>query len=260
MADQGFTTTALHSDRADQPEHGALHKPIHTSVAFGYQSARELADIFQNRAKGYAYGRQNNPTLEALAQKITRLEDGRGTVVFSSGMAAIGSSFLALLRAGDHVVASAFLFGNTNSLFATLMGLGVEVSFADSTDTAQVEAALRPNTRLVFVETIANPVTQVADLAGIGELCRRHGLLYVVDNTMTTPWLFRPREVGAGLVVNALTKYVGGHGNALGGSVTDTGLFDWNSWPNIAESYKNTPSEGWGLIQIRKKGLRDFGA
>jgi O-acetylhomoserine (thiol)-lyase len=112
----------------------------------------------------------------------------------------------------------------------------------------------------VFVETIANPRTQVADLAAIGEVCRARGLLYVVDNTMTSPWLFRPRDVGAGLIVNALTKYIGGHGNALGGAVTDTGLFDWTRYPVIADSYKRQKPAMWGVMQLRKKGLRDFGA
>ncbi len=111
----------------------------------------------------------------------------------------------------------------------------------------------------MFVETIANPRTQVADLARIGALCRERGLLYVVDNTMTSPWLFRPTTVHAGLIVNALTKYIGGHGNALGGAVTDTGLFDWTKFPNIADSYKTQKPAMWGITQIRKKGLRDWG-
>lgn len=220
----GFTTTILHNDRQKPVEHGSLHKPIHTSVTFGYQDARELAAVFQGRQPGYRYGRQGNPTVAALEDKISRMEQGNGTVCFATGMAAIGAIFQSLLYAGDHVVSSAFLFGNTNSLWQTVNRQGVQVSFVDATDVAQVEAALTPTTRIVFVETIANPRTQVADLARIGELCRQRGILYVVDNTMTSPYLFRPKTVGAGLVVNALTKSIGGHGNALGGSLTDTGL------------------------------------
>src|SRR5262249_34933078 len=110
-----------------------------------------------------------------------------------------------------------------------------------------------------FVETIANPRTQIADLARIGELCAARGLIYVVDNTLTTPYLFRPKHVGASLIVNALTKYIGGHGNALGGSTTDTGLFDWTRYPNISPSYKGAKQTLWGITQIRKKGLRDWG-
>lgn len=260
MSKPRFTTQSLHSDRQDGPEHGVLHKAVHPSVAFGYEDVRDLVDVFQGRRSGFAYGRQSNPTVEALARKITRMEEGLASVCFSTGMAAIGSTFLALLRSGDHVVSSAFLFGNTNSLFATLQTFGVDVSFVDATDAAAVAAAIRPETRLVFVETIANPATQVADLEGIGSLCSERGLIYVVDNTMTSPWLFKPRNVGASLVINALTKYIGGHGNALGGCVTDTGLFDWTRFPHIYDSYRSQPSELWGITQIRKKGLRDFGA
>lgn len=260
MTKKHFTTRALHGDRLSAPEHGVLHKPVHNSVAFGYEDVRDLVAIFQNRKSGFAYGRQANPTAEALARKITEMERGVGSIPFSTGMAAIGATFLALLKAGDHVVSSAFLFGNTNSLFGTLQNFGVQVSFVDATDVSNVAAALKPNTRMVFVETIANPVTQVADLAGIGDLCAERGVLYIVDNTLTSPWLFQPIDVKAGLVINSLTKYIGGHGNALGGTVTDTGVFDWQSYPHIVEAYKGNDARTWGLTQIRKKGLRDFGA
>jgi O-acetylhomoserine (thiol)-lyase len=256
---RGFTTAILHSDRAAAIEHGSLHKPLHLSVAYGYRDARELAAVFQGRAQGYAYGRQGNPTAAALEDKINRMEDGVATVCFSTGMAAIGAIMVALLRAGDHIVSSSFLFGNTNSMFATLATQGIGVAFVDATDAHAVEAALTPATRLVFVETIANPRTQIADLAKIGELCASRGLIYVVDNTMTSPYLFRPKSVRAGLVVNALTKYIGGHGNALGGSVTDTGGFDWTRYANIYDAYKGPKPALWGIAQIRKKGLRDWG-
>jgi O-acetylhomoserine (thiol)-lyase len=255
----GFTTSILHSDRQKPVEHGSLHKPIHTSVTFGYQDSRELAAVFQGRKPGFRYGRQGNPTVSALEDKVTRMEQGLSTICFATGMAAIGAVAQGLLRAGDHVVSSSFLFGNTNSLWQTVVGQGVEVSFADATDVSQVEAALTPSTRLVFVETIANPRTQVADLKRIGELCRDRGILYVVDNTMTSPYLFQPRTVNAGLVVNALTKSIGGHGNALGGSLTDTGLYDWTKYPNIIDTYKRYAPEQWGMAQIRAKALRDFG-
>lgn len=258
--DFGFTTTVLHSDRQKTIEHGSLHKPIHTAVAFGYKDARELADVFQGKKPGYRYGRQGNPTVSALEDKITLMEDGVATLCFSTGMAAIGAIVQGLLRAGDHVVSSSFLFGNTNSLWQTVSQQGMPVSFVDATDVAAVERALQPNTRMVFVETIANPRTQVADLERIGALCRSRGILYVVDNTMTSPYLFRPKAVGAALVVNALTKSIGGHGNALGGSLTDTGLFDWTGYPNIADSYKRFAPGAWGMAQLRAKGLRDFGA
>ena len=256
---RGFTTTILHSDAQAGIEHGALHKPLHLSVAYGYEDARDLAAVFQGTAQGYVYGRQGNPTSGALEAKVSKMEGGIGTVCFATGMGAIGAIMLALLREGDHVVASQFLFGNTVSLFGTLAAHGIGVSFVDPTEAANVEHALTPRTRLVFVETIANPRTQVADLGRIGDLCKARGVLYVVDNTMTSPALFKPRTVHAGLVVNSLTKYIGGHGNALGGALTDTGLYDWTKFPNIAENYKSQPQKMWGLQQIRKKGLRDWG-
>ena len=260
MSKKGFTTTNLHSDRQDNPEHGVLHKAIHPSVAYGYADARELAEVFQGKRSGYNYGRQMNPTVTALQNRITAMEDGIATVAFATGMAAIASTMFALLRQGDHIVSSAFLFGNTNSFFNTLVTLGIDVSYVDATSVDHVAAALQPNTRLVFVETIANPVTQIADLQAIGDLCKNKGLIYCVDNTMTSPHLFRPKHVGASLVVNSLTKHIGGHGNALAGAITDTGLFDWTGFEHIYETYRSQPPELWGITQIRKKGLRDMGA
>jgi O-acetylhomoserine (thiol)-lyase len=256
----GFTTTIVHSDRRNPIEHGSLHKPVHSNVAYGYDDARDLAAVFQGRQKGYSYARQINPTVEALEHKITQMESGIASVCFGTGMGAIGTMLFALLRAGDHFVSSAFLFGNTNSLFASFANHGVEVTFVDATSVEAVNAAIRPNTRLVFVETIANPRTQVADLEAIGELCVGRGLVYVVDNTMTSPYLFQPRRVGASIVVNALTKYIAGHGNVLGGSLTEMGQFDWQKFPNIASEYRTGNTQMWGMTQIKKKGLRDFGA
>jgi O-acetylhomoserine (thiol)-lyase len=152
------------------------------------------------------------------------------------------------------------VFGNTNSLFGTLNDFGIEVSKVDAGAVERVRAELRPNTRMVFVETIANPGTQIPDLEAIGALCRERGLLYVVDNTITSPALFRPKTVGAGLVINSLTKTIAGHGAALGGAVTDTGHFDWAGYPNISPSYRGIDARQQGLQQLRKKGLRDMGA
>jgi O-acetylhomoserine (thiol)-lyase len=255
----GLTTRILHADRLGGVEHGAAHKPMHTGVAFAYRTASELAAVFQGEKPGYIYARQGNPTGAALEAQISLLEEARATACFGTGMAAVAAVFIALLRAGDHVVSSQYLFGNTNSLLQTLQGLGVAVSYVDATRASAVEEALQANTRLIFVETIANPRTQVADLAGIGALCAQRGLLYVVDNTLTTPVLFRPRSVRAGLIVHSLSKGIGGHGDAMGGAVSDTGLFDWKSFANILPPYRRGDPAGWGLQQIRKKGLRDFG-
>ncbi|WP_280152925.1 cystathionine gamma-synthase family protein [Piscinibacter sp. XHJ-5] len=260
MTEQGITTRIVHSDRHGGVEHGGLHKPIHSSVQYGFERVEDLIGVFQGTVKGgFNYARQGTPTTAALERKITALEQGVGTVCFASGMAALSAVFLTLLRAGDHLISSRFVFGNTNSLFGTLGELGIAVSKVDAGSVAAVEAALRPSTRMVFVETVANPGTQVPDLAAIGDLCRRRGLLYVVDNTVTSPLLFRPRTVGAGLVVNSLSKTLAGHGAALGGAVTDVGGFDWQGWPNLFAAYRRGDPAQWGLTQLRKKGLRDMG-
>ena len=259
MSANGFTTTILHSDRAGDVEHGAVHKPIHTSSQYAFDDARELAAVFQGKA-GYTYARQGTPTTAALERKINNMEQGLGTLTFATGMAALATLFTTMLKAGDHLVSSQYIFGNTNSLFGTLQQLGIEVSLVDSTRADQVEQAIRPNTKMVFVETIANPGTQIADLVGIGELCRRHQLVYIVDNTLTSPWLFKPKDVGASFVMNSLSKHIGGHAHALGGSLTDTGLYDWSEYPNILDTYRKGDAKNWALTQIKKKGLRDMGA
>ena len=257
---EGFSTISVQADRRFGVEHGAIRKPMHSAVQYGFDRVEDLIGVFQGTVKGgYNYARQGNPTSAALEAKLTALEDGVGTITFATGMAGIAAIFLTLLKAGDHIVSSQFVFGNTNSVLGTIGDLGIEVSKVDACAVANVEAALRPNTRMVFVETIANPRTQVPDLVAIGELCHQRGLVYVVDNTITSPWLFRPKTVGATLVVNSLTKTIAGHGTALGGSVTDTGLFDWSAYPNIAEHYRNVPARQQGLQQLRKKGLRDLG-
>ncbi|MFP6816419.1 MAG: cystathionine gamma-synthase family protein [Pseudomonadales bacterium] len=257
---KGFTTKIVHSDRLDVIEHGSLHKPIHATVAYGYEDARDLAAVFQGKQAGFTYGRQVNPTIEALQTKISKMEDGLQTVCFTTGMAAIGTILFALLKNGDHFVSSSFLFGNTNSLFNSFATHGVDVTFVDATDVDAVAGGINERTRLVFVETIANPRTQVSALEEIGALCVERGLVYVVDNTMTSPYLFQPKAVDASLVVNSLTKYIGGHGNALGGAITEMSQFDWAGFDNIYDTYKTGDPERWAITQIKKKGLRDFGA
>ncbi len=258
MAKNGFTTTILHSDRRASVEHGAIHKPMHPSSQYAFSDARELAAVFQGKP-GFTYARQGTPTTTALEAKVTQMEGGVATVSFATGMAALAATFFALLKAGDHLISSQHIFGNTNSLLGTLADLGVAVTVVDATNVDNVVAALRPETRMVFTEALANPGTQVADLVGIGEWCKKKNLVYVVDNTLATPWLCQGISVGASLVVNSLSKHIGGHGNALGGAVTDTGLYDWTDYTNIALSYRNGKPSSWGLTQIKKKGLRDMG-
>jgi O-acetylhomoserine (thiol)-lyase len=258
MAKNGFTTTIVHSDRRSSVEHGAIHKPMHPSSEYAFADSRELAAVFQGKA-GFTYARQGTPTTAALESKITEMEDGEGTVSFATGMAALAATFFTLLKAGDHLISSQHIFGNTNSLLGTLADLGVQVTMVDATDVRNVVAALRPETRMVFTESLANPGTQIADLKAIGDWCREENLVYVVDNTLVTPLLCKGKSVGATFVVNSLSKHIGGHGNALGGAVTSTGLYDWSAYSNIAEPYRKGKPTSWGLTQIKKKGLRDMG-
>ncbi len=258
--DYQFTTKNLHSDRLLPTEHGSIHQSIHPSVTYAYEKSADLIDVFQGRAKGYVYGRQSNPTTAALEKKVTTMEDGIATNCFSTGMAAISAMLFSLLNGGDHFISSKFLFGNTVSLFLSFKRIGIDVSFVDVTDIKKIEEAIQPNTKMVFVETIANPVTQVANLEQIGQLCQSKNLIYAVDNTATSPYSFKPKTVGATFSINSLTKYIGGHGNALGGSITDLGQYNWSTYSNIMETYKKFPVEKWAVTQIRKKGIRDAGA
>lgn len=258
MANNGFTTTIVHSDRRSAVEHGAIHKPMHPSSEYAFADSRELAAVFQGKA-GFTYARQGTPTTAALESKITQMEEGEGTVSFATGMAALAATFFTLLKAGDHLISSQHIFGNTNSLLGTLADLGVQVTMVDATDARNVVAALRPETKMVFTESLANPGTQIADLKAIGDWCSKENLVYVVDHTLVTPLLCTGKSVGAALVVNSLSKHIGGHGNALGGAVTSTGLYDWSGYANIAEPYRKGKPTTWGLTQIKKKGLRDMG-
>lgn len=261
MSKNSLTTRIVHADRHFGVEHGAIRKPIHTAVQYDFERIEDLLDVFQGKLKGaFNYSRTGTPTTAALESKMTMLENGIGSVCFATGMGAIAAVFLTMLRAGDHLVTSRYVFAGTNSLLDTLSGLGVGVSKVDSTCIQDVADAITPKTRMVFLETIANPGTEVPDLQGIGKLCEKQGILFVIDNTITSPVLFSPKKVGAGLAINSLSKTLGGHGAALGGAVTDTGLFDWRQYPAISESYRKGDSTMWGLNQLRKKALRDMGA
>ena len=189
-------TALLHLDRRRDGDHGAVHAPIHPSVLYGYPDTGTLIDVFQQSRPGFTYARQTNPTNTALEAKVTLLEGAKDSIVFATGMGAISAIFFSLLAAGSHVVCSRHVFGNTSSLLRSFERFGVAVDFVDATSVDHVEAALRPATRLVFVETIANPGTEVADLEGIGALCRERGVLFIVDNSLTTPHSFS--RVGSG--------------------------------------------------------------
>jgi O-acetylhomoserine (thiol)-lyase len=260
MKKEGFNTRLLHFDRRLLDRFGSIHTPIYTSTLYSYDDPEDLIFAFEGKISGYIYGRQGNPTTSALEGKITQMEEGIGTICFSTGMASLSTLFISMLKKNDHIISSTHLFGNTNSLLGTLSKIGCNVSFVDATDFSAIERATQSNTRIIFVESIANPCTQIADLESIGKFCRQNNILYVVDNTLTSPYLFTPKSVGASIVMNSLSKYIAGHGNVLGGSLTDTGCFDWDYFPNIDRRYSDIPALQKGLTHLKKKGLRDLGA
>lgn len=260
MRDKGFTTRLVHADRLlNAPESGAVHQATNNSVLFEYKDAQGLVDVFQGKKAGHVYSRSSSGSNVALQNILTHLEGGIGAVTFATGMAAITATMFSLFKAGDHLIVSHFLFGNTRSFAETMQTLGIELSFVDVTDVQNVEAAFKKNTKAVYLETIANPVTQVADLRAIGQLCKSKKCLFIVDNTMTPANVFDANSVLASLTVSSLTKYIAGHGNVLGGAVVDTGLFDWGNFENILPIYRGADVSQWGLIQVRKRGLRDMG-
>ena len=219
---RGFATRAIEaSTRPPTVDQKPNAVPIYQAVTFSADDAEELGAITTGSAPGYSYARIANPTGAALAGAIAELEGAESAAVFSSGMAAIHASLMAVLQAGDRVVATRAIYGSTRSLLTQRFGrLGVDVAFVDATDPPAVEAALTTSpTRVLYVETISNPTIVVVDVAALAELAHRHGALLIVDNTFASPMLCRPVELGADLVIESLTKYIGGHSDTLGGSV-----------------------------------------
>lgn len=254
-------TQLVHADRLiNRPEHGAVHQATNNSVLFEFEDVADLEAVFQGKKPGHVYSRSSSSSAVSLQNMLSHLEGGVGAVTFATGMAAISSMVYSLLKAGDHIIVSQYLFGNTRSFFQTLADFSVHVSYVDVTSSEAVKTAVTQNTKLVFCESIANPVTQVSDLGGISEICNEHGLLFVIDNTMTPAPMLDAKALNASLVVTSLTKYIGGHGNVLGGVVVDLGNYNWKSFANISDTYKVADTAQWGLTQIRKRGLRDMGA
>jgi len=256
-----FTADIVHFDRMIAHANGGVHYPMHPSTQYTYNSVADLISVFQGKSKGNSpYSRQGTPTTAVLEAKLAKIEEGIAAVAFATGMGAIAATFLTLVKAGDHIVVSEHLFGNTASFFNTLENLGIKITRVNAAAVGNVAVAIEDNTRIVFVETVANPGTQVPDLMSIGDLCEQRGIVYVVDNTILSAYLFKPKVVKASLVIHSLTKSAAGQGQVLGGVVIDTGLYDWQKYPNIFVNYRKGDASKWGLQQIRKKGLRDMGA
>jgi O-acetylhomoserine (thiol)-lyase len=267
----GFRTRALHAGGAPDPTTGARAVPIYQTTSYVFESADDAATLFALQKYGNVYSRIANPTVAALEERIASLEGGLGAVATASGQAAQFLTFAALCGAGDHIVAAASLYGGTiTQLDVTLRRFGVETTFVRGGDPADYAAALTDRTKVVFAEVVANPGSEVADLAGLAEVAHGHGVPLAVDATTATPYLCRPIEHGADLVLHSATKFLGGHGTTLGGVVVDSGTFDWGNgrFPTMTEP---TPSYGgirwWDnfgeygfLTKLRSEQLRDIGA
>ncbi|KHE75194.1 O-acetylhomoserine aminocarboxypropyltransferase [Kocuria marina] len=267
----GFRTRALHAGGTPDAEHGARSVPIYQTSSFVFKDADDAANLFALQKYGNIYSRIGNPTVAALEERIASLEGGIGAVATSSGMAAEFITFAALCGQGDHVVASSQLYGGTvTQLDVTLRRFGVETTFVPGTDPADYKAAITEHTKAVYTELVANPSGEIADLEGLAAVAREAGVPLIVDATLNTPYLCRPFEHGADIVIHSITKFLGGHGNTLGGVVVESGRFDWGNgkFPAMTEpvpSYNNVT--WWGnfgeygfLTKLRSEQLRDIGA
>jgi O-acetylhomoserine (thiol)-lyase len=240
---------------------GEIDAPIFQTAAFGFASAEEMADVFAGRAPGHVYTRLSNPTTLVLERRLTAAEKGVGAFATASGMAAIAATVLGLLRPGDEILAAKGIFGGTVSFFRNVLGrLNIRAVFVDGADTAQVGASLSSRTRAIFVETIGNPCMDVPDLPALGKLAAAHNIPLIVDSTLTTPELVRPGELGAALVIHSTSKFINGHGTAIGGVVIDTGRFDWARGPfeDIATTARKAGAFAF-LAHLRTVIARDLG-
>ena len=267
----GFRTRALHAGGAPDPTTGARAVPIYQTTSFVFESADDAANLFALQKYGNVYSRIANPTVAAFEERMASLEGGLGAVATSSGQAAHFLTFAALAGAGDHVVAAASLYGGTiTQLDVTLRRFGVETTFVRGNDPADYAAAVTDRTKLVFAEVVANPGSEVSDVTGLADVAHAAGLPLVVDATTATPYLCRPIEHGADLVVHSATKFLGGHGTTLGGVVVDAGTFDWGSgrFPTMTEPSASYGGIRWWdnfgeygfLTKLRSEQLRDVGA
>lgn len=266
----GFRTRALHAGGAPDPTTGARAVPIYQTSSFVFADTDDAANLFALQKYGSIYSRIGNPTVAAFEERMASLEGGLGAVAAASGLAAEFLVFAALAGAGDHIVAAGSLYGGTlTQLDVTLRRFGVETTFVRGTDPGDYAAAITDTTRCVFVEVVSNPSGEVADLEGLADVAHAHGIPLVVDATTVTPWLCRPIEHGADIVVHSATKFLGGHGTTLGGVVVESGRFNWanGKFPRMTEP---VPSYGgvqwWGnfgefgfLTQLRSEQLRDVG-
>ena len=247
MADHqwGFRTRALHAGGQPDPTTGSRAVPIYQSTSFVFDGVADAADLFALQKYGTIYTRISNPTTAAFEERMASLEGGIGAVATASGQAAEFLTALALAEQGTNLVASSALYGGTHTMFETTLGrLGIEARFVDGDDPDAFAASIDGDTRFLYTEIIGNPSGAVADLAALADVAHAHGLPLVVDSTFATPYLCRPLEHGADIVVHSATKFIGGHGTSIGGVVTESGRFDWGSgrFPQMTEPTAGCPS------------------
>lgn len=271
MSDLRFETNSLHAGHDVTKHSGTRAVPIYQTSSYVFNNSEHAANLFGLAEAGYIYTRLNNPTNDILEQRLAALEGGIAAVVTASGTAAIVTALLAILKSGDHIVASSSLYGGTFNLFSsTLPRLGITTTFVDPSDAANFENAVKDNTKVIFVESLGNPKLDVLDLKAIAAVAQKVKVPFIVDNTVASPYLLNPIEHGANIVVHSLTKYIAGNGTSLGGAIIDAGTFDWSSgrFPEFTE-----PNPGYhGLVyhealgaaafiaKVRIEGLRDYGA
>ena len=267
-----FDTLSLHAGQQPDPATGARAVPIYQTTSYVFPDTDYAASLFNLERAGHIYTRISNPTTAVFEERIAALEGGVGAVATASGQAALHLAVATLMGAGSHIVSSASIYGGSHNLFThTLPRFGIETTYVDPRDPAAFEAAIRPETRLVFGETLGNPGLEVMDLPRIARVAHAAGIPVLIDNTFASPALFRPFEHGADLVLHSATKFLGGHGVAIGGVLVDGGTFDWQGsgkFPTLTEPYAGYHginfSEEFGpgafVMRARAEGLRDFGA
>ncbi|HEX6363912.1 MAG TPA: O-acetylhomoserine aminocarboxypropyltransferase [Albitalea sp.] len=271
-SDPAFDTLALHAGAAPDPATGARAVPIHLTTSFVFEDSEHAASLFNMERSGHVYSRISNPTNAVLEERVAALEGGVGSIATASGQAALHLAICTIAGAGSHLVSSTALYGGShNLLHYTLRRFGIETTFVPPGDLDAWRAAIRPNTRLLFGETLGNPGLDVLDIPAVAQIAHDHRLPLLVDSTFTTPYLMKPFELGADLVYHSATKFLSGHGTVIGGVLVDGGRFDWDAsgrFPELSAPYEGfhgmvfteESTVGAFLLRARREGLRDFGA
>ncbi|MDP2817565.1 MAG: O-acetylhomoserine aminocarboxypropyltransferase [Polaromonas sp.] len=271
-SDPGFDTLALHAGAAPDPATGARAVPIHLTTSFVFESSDHAASLFNLERAGHVYSRISNPTNAVLEQRVAALEGGIGSIATASGQAALHLAIATLMSAGSHIVASTALYGGSqNLLHYTMRRFGINTTFVKPGDIDGWRAAVRPETKLFFGETVGNPGLDVLDMPTVSAIAHEAGVPLLVDSTLTSPWLIKPFEHGADIVYHSATKFLSGHGTVIGGIVVDGGSFDWDKSGKFAELsqaydgfhnmvFTEESTVGAFLLRARREGLRDFGA